>query len=43
MVSKLIYGLGFPTIVIVEAGIPGASSDIEVQSADVILFLVRIK
>ena len=43
VVSKLIYGLGFPTIVIVEAGIPGASSDVEVQSADVILFLVRIK
>lgn len=43
VISKLIYGLGFPTVIIVEAGIPGSSSDIEVQSADVILFLIRIK
>ena len=43
VISRLIYGLGFPTVVIVEAGIPGSSSDIEVQSADVILFLIRIK
>jgi len=43
IVSKFIYGIAFPTIIIVEAGIPTYSSDIEVQSADIIGFFIRIK
>ena len=43
IVSKFIYGIAFPTVIIVEAGIPDSSSDIEVQSADVMGFFIRIK
>ena len=43
IVSKFIYGIAFPTIIIVEAGIPTFSSDMDVQSADIIGFFIRIK
>jgi hypothetical protein len=43
VVSRFIYGLAFPTVIMVEAGIPGSSSDMEVQSADVMLFFIQIK
>jgi hypothetical protein len=43
VISKYVYGFAFPSVIVVEAGIPGSSSDIEVQSADVILFFIRIK
>jgi len=43
VVSSLIYGFGLPVVVTVEAGIPGSSPDVEVQSADVILFVIRIE
>ena len=42
VISKTIYGLGFPSVVMVEAGVTDGSSDVEVQSADVILSFIRI-
>jgi hypothetical protein len=40
--SGLIYGLGFPSIIMVEIDIGNYSSDIEIISADIILFIIRI-
>jgi len=40
--SKFVYGFGFPLVILVEAGISGASSDMQVQSADLMIILIRI-
>ena len=40
--SKFVYGFGFPLVILVEAGISGASSDMQVQSADLMMILIRI-
>jgi len=40
--SGLIYGIGFPSIIMVEIDIGNYNSDIEIISADIILFIIRI-
>jgi len=42
IISKAVYGLGFPSVITVDAGISQGSSDVEVQSADIMLSLIRI-
>ena len=42
VISKFIYGFGFPTVILVQAGITGGSSDMQVQSADIMMVFIRI-
>jgi hypothetical protein len=42
IISRLIYGFGFPTVIIVEAGIAGGSRDMQVQSAELMMIFIRI-
>ncbi len=42
IISKAVYGFGFPSVVTVEAGISDGTSDIEVQSANIIFSVIRI-
>lgn len=42
IISKAVYGLGFPSVITVDAGISKGSSDVEVQSADIMLSIIRI-
>jgi hypothetical protein len=42
VVSRFVYGFGLPTVIIARAGIPGSSSDSQAQSAEVMMFFVRI-
>jgi hypothetical protein len=42
VISKFIYGFGFPTVILVQAGIAGGSSDMQVQSADIMMIFIRI-
>ena len=43
IVSRFIYGFGFPTVIMVETGISDYPSDIEVKSADIFLFFINTK
>jgi hypothetical protein len=43
IMSKVITGVGLPSVVLVEAGIALGSSDVEVQSADIIGLFIKIK
>ena len=42
VISRFVYGFGLPTVIIARAGIPGSSSDTQAQSAEVMMFFVRI-
>ena len=42
IVSNLIAGIARPSVVTIEASVPNGSSDIEVQSAEIVGFLIRI-
>jgi len=43
IVSQLMFGWGLPAELIIEAGMPGSPTDIKLLSANIILFLIRIK
>ena len=42
IVSKIILGIGLPSVVLVEAGIEQGSQDVEVQSANIIGSFINI-
>jgi len=41
--SGIVYGIGLPSVITVEVDIFDYNSDIEIQSADIILFIIKIK